>query len=79
MYKYFLKSKNMSKTFIHEFLLKTTPKEEKILIIIFEHARYLYNAVLGEGLKRIKLIKESKLNAKAKKEKNYQLYLASRC
>ncbi|NGX49932.1 MAG: hypothetical protein K940chlam5_01539, partial [Candidatus Anoxychlamydiales bacterium] len=51
----------MSKTFIHEFLLKTTPKQEKILNIILELARYLYNAVLGEGLKRIKLIKESKL------------------
>ncbi|NIM47598.1 MAG: transposase [Candidatus Aenigmarchaeota archaeon] len=64
----------MSKTFIHEFLLKTSPKEEKILLIILEFARFLYNAVLGEGLRRIKLIKESKLNAKAKKEKNYQIY-----
>ena len=64
----------MSETFIHEFLLKTTPKQEKILNIILELARYLYNAVLGEGLKRIKLIKESKLNTKARKEKNYKLY-----
>lgn len=64
----------MSKTFIHEFRLKTTPKQEKILNIILELARYLYNAVLGEGLKRIKLIKESKLNTKAKKDKNYKLY-----
>ena len=57
----------MSNSFIHELRLKTTPHQEKILNIIFELARYLYNAVLGEGLKRIKLIKESKKYAKAKK------------
>ena len=64
----------MSNTFIHEFRLKTTPKQEKTLNIILELARYLYNAVLGEGLKRIKLIKDSKLNAEAKRDKNYKLY-----
>ena len=61
-------------SFIHELRLVTTPKDEKILNIIFELARFLYNAVLSEGLKRIKLIKESKKYTKAKKEKNYQLY-----
>ena len=30
--------------------------------------------LLGEGLKRLKLIKDSKLSTKAKKEKNYKLY-----
>ncbi len=64
----------MSKTFIHEFQLKTTSKDEKRLNIILQLGRYLYNAVLGEGLKRLKLIKDSKLSTKAKKEKNYKLY-----
>ncbi len=64
----------MSKTFIHEYQLKVTPKDEKRLSIILQLARYLYNAVLGEGLKRVKLIKDSKLSTKAKKEQNYKLY-----
>lgn len=64
----------MSDRFIHELRLKTTPYQEKILNIILELARYLYNAVINEGLKKIKLIKESKNYAKAKKEKNFKLY-----
>jgi putative transposase len=64
----------MSKTFVHEFKLKVNPREEKSLLKLLEMARYLYNTVLAEGLKRLKLIKESKLNQKAKKEKNYKIY-----
>jgi transposase len=50
----------MSKTFILELPLKTTPCQEKKLLVRFETARQVHNAVLGEGLKRLKLLRESK-------------------
>ena len=55
--------------FIHELPLKTTLKDHKILNIRLNIARKIYNAVLGECLKRLKLAKESKLWQKAKKSK----------
>lgn len=56
-------------SFIHEFPLKATPKDLKILEKRFEIARFLYNAVLNEGLKKIKLLKQSKIYTKARKLK----------
>jgi len=48
-------------TFILELLLKTTPRHEKKILSRLEAARQVHNAVLGEGLKRLQLLKESKL------------------
>jgi len=65
----------MSDSFIHELPLKYNPADNRILDIRFEMARFLFNAVLKEGLVRIKLLKESKLyqrakNLKPSKERN---------
>ena len=61
-----------SKTFIHEFLLKTVPHIERILGIRIEMARSLYNAILKEALIRASLMKQSKLWTKAKNEKSQE-------
>ena len=66
----------MSESFIHELILKTTPRDERALDICLEMARQLYNAVLTEGFKRIDLMKQSKLYKKALKE--YELYFELR-
>ena len=58
----------MSKTFVHEFLLKTFACI-KTLEIRFEMARFLYNAVIREALKRASLIKQSTQWQKAKNRK----------
>jgi len=47
-------------TFIVELPLAVTLGDERILLARFESARRLYNAVLGEGLRRQKLMRESK-------------------
>jgi len=64
----------MSDSFIHEFILKTNPHEQKILNILLEMGSFLYNAVLNEGFKRIKLIKESKVYQKAKATRETKYY-----
>lgn len=64
----------MSDSFIHEFILKTHPHEKKVLDRDLEFARWLYNAVLQEGFKRLNLIKQSKLFQKVKKTKDYSYY-----
>lgn len=53
-------------SFVHQLPLKIAPKDERILNIRFEKARFLYNAILSEGLKRLSLIKQSKIYTKAK-------------
>ena len=57
----------MFNTFVHELALKTLPKDERTLAIRYRMADFVYNAVLGEGLKRLALIKQSKNWKKAKK------------
>lgn len=47
-------------TFITELPLKVTPKQEKSFIVRFEFAWQLYNACLGEALKRLDLMRQSK-------------------
>ena len=56
----------MFDTFIHELLLQTNPNVKRVLSIRLEMARLLYNAVLKEALKRVSLIKQSKLWQEAK-------------
>ncbi len=52
-------------TFIHELKLKTTPQHNKILEKKLNVARLIYNACLGESLKRLKMMRESKLYQQA--------------
>jgi putative transposase len=47
-------------SFILELPLIVNSKDERILNVKMESARQLYNAVLGESLKRLSLMKESK-------------------
>ena len=49
----------MSESFILELGLKTSPEQEKMLLVRLDCARQLYNACLGEALRRLKLMKES--------------------
>lgn len=47
-------------TFVLELPLVVTPEAERVLLSRFESGRRLYNAVLGESLKRQRLMRESK-------------------
>jgi len=49
-----------SPSFITELPLRVTPKHESTILIRFEFARQLYNACLGEGLRRLALMRQSK-------------------
>lgn len=53
-------SKVSSDSFVHEIALKVTPQDEKELNIRLETSRYLYNACLGESLRKISLIRQSR-------------------
>lgn len=59
----------MSKTFIHEMPLQTTPHDEAALDVRLDAARQLYNACLGEALRRLDLMRESKAYRAARKLK----------
>ena len=50
----------MSDSFIHTLPLNTSQAEEKELEKRVDAARQIYNAALGEALKRLKLCRESK-------------------
>jgi putative transposase len=58
----------MKKTssFIHELPLKTTPHDNAVLEVRLDAARNLYNACLRESLRRIDLMRESKLYKSAR-------------
>lgn len=62
-----LKTKR-SKTasFICEIPLRVSPKNEAVLLSRFEAGRQLYNACLGESMRRLNLIKQSKIYQYAK-------------
>jgi putative transposase len=47
-------------SFIAEFPLSTTPADERELSIRLDAARQIYNASLGESLRRLDLMRESK-------------------
>ncbi|MBN1956562.1 MAG: hypothetical protein JXQ81_02285 [Desulfuromonadales bacterium] len=53
-------------SFVLELPLAVTPRQERILLRRFEAARRLYNAVLGESLRRQALMRESKRWQKAR-------------
>ncbi len=52
--------KQNSDSFIHEIRLKTTPHDSRVLDKRLDVARQLYNACLGESLRRLRLSRQSK-------------------
>lgn len=52
--------KSKTPSFILELPLKTTPVQESTILVRLEAGRQLYNACLGESLKRLGLLKQSK-------------------
>lgn len=59
-------------SFVHELPLVVSPGQEKQLLIRLDQARQLYNACLGETLRRLDLMRESVLWQKARKTKGKQ-------
>ena len=55
-----MSKRSKTPTFIAEFQLRTTPADECALRIRLDAARQIYNAALGEALRRLKLMRESK-------------------
>ena len=58
--------KSTTASFIHELKLKITPHEKRVLSKRLEAGRQLYNACLGESLKRLRQLRESKIYQKAR-------------
>jgi len=52
--------KSDSSSFIHELRMDLSPQKMSVLDTRLNIARQVYNACLGEGLKRLKLMRESK-------------------
>lgn len=68
-------SRNTSETpsFVCEFPLRASPPQEKALLVRLEAARQLYNACLGEAMRRVRLVQQSKLWQQAWKAENKEL------
>ena len=60
-------SKKAGPSFVLELPLVVSPHENRALAVRFEAGRQLYNAVLGESLRRLDLMKQSKAWAAARK------------
>ena len=60
-------SKKAGPSFVLELPLVANPHESRVLSVRFEAGRQLYNAVLGESLRRLDLMKQSKAWAAARK------------
>lgn len=60
-------SKKTGPSFVLELPLVVNPHENRVLSVRFEAGRQLYNAVLGEALRRLDFIKQSKAWATARK------------
>jgi len=69
------KSKSTSETpsFVCEVPLRISPPQKKVLLARLEAARQLYNACLGEALKRVGFVQQSKLWQKAWKAGDKEL------
>lgn len=52
--------RNTTPSFVTELPLKTSPAQERVLVIRLDCARQVYNACLGEALKRLALLRQSK-------------------
>ena len=53
-------SRDTTPTFALELPLRVTAKQGTTILVRFDHARQLYNACLGEGLRRLALLRQSK-------------------
>lgn len=60
-------SKKAGPSFVLELPLAVNPFESRVLSVRFEAGRQLYNAVLGEALRRLDLMKQSRAWAAARK------------
>ena len=60
-------ARDASASFTCEMPLKVTPANERELLIRLECARMVYNACLGESLRRLKQLHESRAYREAKK------------
>jgi putative transposase len=67
------KSTSSTPSFVCELLLRVSPAQEKALLARLEASRQLYNACLGEALKRVGLVQQSKLWQKAWKAGDKEL------
>jgi putative transposase len=54
-------SRDTTPTFAIELPLRVTAKKETTIFVRFDYARQLYNACLGEGLRRLALMRQSKV------------------
>ena len=54
-------------TFVLELPLLVNPHEDRVLAVRFEAGRQLYNAVLGEALRRLDFLKQSRAWQAARK------------
>lgn len=59
-------ARKQTPTFVHELPLIVSPGQEKQLLIRMDQARQLYNACLGESLRRLDLMRQSILWQEAK-------------
>lgn len=66
------KSTSSTPSFVCELPLRVSPAQEKALLARLEAARQLYNACLGEALKRVDLIQQSVLWQRAWKAKDQE-------
>jgi len=53
-------ARNSTPSFITELSLRITPNQESTILVRLGFARQLYNACLGEALKRLDLMRQSK-------------------
>jgi hypothetical protein len=60
-------SKSKTPSFVCEIPLRVTRKQEKVICARLEAGRQMYNALLGEALRRLKLMRESKAYQAARK------------
>ena len=67
------KRKPKTPSFVHEFQLVVTPKDNRMLNVRLEAGRYLYNACLGEAMKRLAAMRSSKKWRSAIKKKKSRL------
>ncbi|MDR3543392.1 MAG: hypothetical protein P4L69_20915 [Desulfosporosinus sp.] len=59
-------SKKMSESFVCEIPLRVTQVNANVLNARFEASRQMYNALLGEGMRRLKLMRESRIYQQAR-------------
>lgn len=62
-------SRTKTPTFVVEIPLKVSPSEARVLLSRLEVARQLYNACDSESMRRLNLVKQSKLYQQAKRKK----------